>query len=279
MADEVSKFTFLIQQKPVCTQSPIKGFLGRERHRELRAKYKAELGIDLMDDRCDAVFTCRVAGIGCIGRPFPRDLEIKQALDSLNVVVSEGQHKGVDVYFAKALVDCSECPLKDNCDTPCASQESYVRRALKPDLSPKDHMLVSYDDYEAGKFGPVIDYTPRESDIEPDFSWQYEKLPLDCLSHQQREIVGRIIYKGQDQVRVSCEMNLDKSLVNRQYQASLDRMSEFGKARNLIEEHGASTRVKMYYIDCKTQQEIAEVEGVSKQSVNKSLSTWKELHT
>lgn len=275
MTDDVNMYEFLLGQKPVCTQTPIKNTLGRELHRKLRAKYKAELGIDLLADRCDNTFNCKNANSGCIGRPFPKDPDILRALQSINVTITEDTYKGRDVYMAVAQVDCSDCPLRTSCENTCVTQDSYMKRSTQPDLSPSGYMLLPYDDFEKGKFGPVFGDCHEEEYVERDNSWVEESLPLDCLSPQQLEIIEKVVHKGIDQSVVAGELGIDRGLVSRQYDRAVARLEEFGRARKAIRDHGAPERVKMYYNQLMTQQEIADKEGVSREAVKNMLIRWK----
>lgn len=277
MTDDVKLYGFLLGQKPICTQSPIKTALGPERHRELRAKYKLELGIDLLDDRCDNVFNCKIKGSGCIGRPFPVDPEIKEALSTINVNVTEGVHKGRDVYFAEAVVDCSQCPFQQDCEAPCASLDSFLKRRVAPDPSPKSNMLVSYDDYEKGMFGPVHHDIERETTYTPNNDWADQQLPLDCLTSKQRQVLEMTLYDNLEQPVIAHKMNITKQRVSRLLQSAKSRLEEFGKARKVIKESNlVPKRVIEYYINNLTQQEIADKEDVSKQYISDYINKWRE---
>jgi len=181
MTDDVSRFRFLLRQKPICTQSPIKSALGPEKHRELRAKYKLELGIDLLEDRCPNSFNCRIEGSGCIGRPFPIDPEILQALKTINVTVTTGNYKGKNVYLAEAIVDCSTCPFRVGCENSCPTQDSFLRRSTKPESNPPENSLVPYEDFEKGIYKALEPDSHQHCEYG---DWADEELPLDCLTER-----------------------------------------------------------------------------------------------
>lgn len=275
MTDSLKMYEFLLGQKPICTQTPIKYIIGREKYRELRAQYKAELDIDLLADRCDNTFNCKAVNTGCIGRPFPKDTLIYQALKQINVDISEGTHKGKDVYFAKATVDCADCPFKADCENPCVTQDSYIRRSMKPDLSPQGDMLVSYDDYEAGLLGPALIQATEDNSVPTDMSWVDKTLPLDCLTNQQLRIVEGITNDGKTNLEMAKEIGCYPSLISRQYDNAVTKMADFGKARLAIKEHGAPERVKLYYIYNFTHREIADKESCGRSSITMSINKWK----
>lgn len=271
MTIEANLFEFLIKQMPICTQSPVKEVLGRELHRELRAKYKLELGIDLLSDRCDAVFNCKILDSGCIGRPFPKDPQIKDALDTLNVEVSEGSHRGREVYLAKGIVQCSECPYKQSCEVSCPTQESYIRRRVKPDYSPSESMLVPYEDFERGKYKAL---TSEDVEVCEIGDWIKEELPLDCLSERQREVMEMILYEKLEQKVIAKRLGISRPTVTNHKASALRRLEEFGKARKVISEHGAPSRVRDYYLNNMTHGEIADKYDVERSTITKFLSRW-----
>ena len=195
MTDDVKRFEFLIKQKPICTQTPIKEYIGAERHRELRSKYKLELGIDLLADRCDNIYNCNLKGSGCAGRPFPKDPELLEAYQKINVEIEEVDYKDRPVYLAKAIVDCNTCPFKVGCESSCPTQDSYLNKRRNPDLSPSGSMLVPYEDYEKGKYGPAFELNIDDDSVDHS-SWEDESLPLDCLSPKQRQVLEMTLYQG-----------------------------------------------------------------------------------
>lgn len=278
MTDDIRRFAFLLRQMPICTQSPIKTALGPDKHRELRAKYKLALGLDLLDDRCPNSFNCLISDSNCIGRPFPIDVEIKQALDSINVQVTKGIFKGREVYLADATL-CDSCPFRASCANPCATQESYLKRSTRTDLSPKGTMLVSFDDFEKGYFGEALNISEALSSSDKyDDGWRSEELPLDCLTEQQRLIVKGIVYEGKTQVQLGYELEIAQQLISDQYSASISKMSEFALARKYLKLHGGTARVRMYYLNNMIEIDIALIEGVSQQAINKTLTEWRKKY-
>lgn len=279
MTEDIRRFHFLLKQQPFCSQSPIKVALGPDLHRELRAKYKLELGVDLLEDRCPNTFNCQLVNDGCVGRPFPNDSNILSALEGLNVEIFEGQFRGLDVVYAKATT-CSICPFKESCTDPCVTEESYLNRSVRPDLSPKGPMLVNYEDFERGMFGDSLSVILRDDleDYDVDDSWRTEQLPLDCLTPNQRQVIEMIDIQGLEQVKVASELGISQSAVSQMYQSALTRLTEFGKARRVIKDKGATLRVKMYYIDNLTEQQIADKIGIAQKNVNRALNKWRELN-
>lgn len=276
MTDDIKRFEFLLGQKPICTQSPIKSFLGPDKHRELRAKYKIELGLDLLDDRCDNVFNCKSANQGCIGRPFPIDPNIYQALMSINVDISVETHRGVEVYLARAVVECYKCPFREGCEEVCASQDSYLRRNTHPDSNPPDNRLVPYDAFENGKYKAL----PPEVLEHCEYGdWVNESLPLDCLSHNQRQVIEMTVYQSLEQPIIADIMRISIPRVSQLKAKALSRLTEFGRARKVIVESGSiSSRVLDYYLNNLTHQEIADKEGVSRSAVTMSINKWKSKY-
>lgn len=277
MTMDVERFAFLLLQLPACTQSPVKVALGPDLHRELRAKYKLELGLDLMDDKCSNIFNCILQGSGCIGRPMPLDDQIFKALKSSNCEVTTGNHKGREVYLAKSIT-CGDCPFKVGCASPCATQESYLKRSIKPDLSPREPMLVNFDDYEEGKLG-LLAYTlsPETDTTEIDYSWMNETLPMDCLTEQQSQVIEMIKFKDLTQVETAGRLDISQSAVSQSLNLAENRLREFALARRVIKSlKNIPKRVKLYYIKNLTEQEIADKLKVHRTSVNKTLSRWRD---
>jgi hypothetical protein len=273
MTDDVERFAFLLRQKPVCTHSPVKTILGKELHRELRAKYKLELGVDLLADRCPNSFNCIATGAGCIGRPFPIDEGIFNALSKLNVVVTKGIFKTREVYLAKSIVTCSECPFFKGCESACVTQESYLKKATKTDMSPTGLQLVSLEDYEHKVYGTHL--FVEEWEGESDRSWIKAELPLDCLTERQRIIVEGILCEGKSQIRLAYELGLDQSTISRNYELGLANIYKFGKARKFIAHNVVDKEVRMYYIDNKSQSTIAEETGSNQQRVSRIITKWR----
>ena len=275
MTQDVERFAFLIRQRPVCTQSPLVALLGSERHRELLAKYKLELGIDLLADRCPNSFNCISAQAGCIGRPFPLDVEIAQALSKLNIAVKKGVFKGREVYLGVAIVDCSTCPFVVGCASACATQEAYLKKATRPDLSPKGPQLVSIEKYEQGAYGVVLDLTIENHIEEPDRSWVDETLPLDCLSDKQREVVELSIYEGLDQIVIADKLGLKQHTVSNCLSSALLRLSEFGRVRKVIQGlPSVPMEVTEYYLNNLSQEDIASKYNRKQGNVSNTISTW-----
>jgi len=273
MTDDIRRFGFLLRQQPVCTQSPIKVALGPDRHRELRAKYKLELGIDLLEDRCAAAFNCLLIDSGCIGRPFPIDPEILEALKTLNVDISTGFHKGHEVYLAKATVTCAECPFNGQCITSCATQDSFINRRVKPESNPPESSLVPYEDLERGLYKAL---TPDDVEHCGYGEWANESLPLDCLSAKQSQVLEMTLYEGLEQAVIAERLNISQQVVAKHKSAALSRVEEFGKARKAIRSLSVvHPRILDYYVNNLTQQEIADKEGVKQQAVEQSITKWK----
>lgn len=272
MTDDVKRFTFLLGQKPICTQSPIKTFLGAERHRELRAKYKLELGLDLLDDRCGNVFNCKSLDQGCIGRPFPLDDEIYQALQSINVTVTTGNYKGKDVYLAKAIVDCTTCPFRVGCETSCPTQDSFLRRNTRPESNPPESSLVPYDDFEKGIYKALEANAMQHCEYG---DWMDESLPLDCLSDRQLEVMERVLYKNLEYSEIADELGIGIPRVSTHVKRAKARLEEFGKARKAIKQSKSVPRsVLYYYVSNLTQQEIADKVGVDRTTITKLINNW-----
>ena len=274
MTDDIKRFGFLLRQQPVCSQSPVKLHLGPDRHRDLRAKYKLELGVDLLEDRCANAFNCLMVDQGCIGRPFPIDDEILQALQTINVTVTTGIYKGKEVYLAQATVTCSSCPFNGQCTTSCATQDSYLNRRVKPESNPPESSLVPYEDLERGLYKAL---TPDDVQHCEYGSWSNETLPLDCLTSRQRQVVEMTLYQGLDQVVIADKLGIQPHTVSESLSSALSRLSEFGKARRIILNSQTITtqRIIDYYLNNLTQQEIANKEGVKQQSIEESISRWR----
>lgn len=272
MTDDVKRFTFLLKQKPICTQSPIKTFLGTERHRELRSKYKLELGLDLLDDRCGNVFNCKTLDIGCIGRPFPLDNEIYKALQSINVDVTIGNYKGKEVYIAKAIVDCTTCPFRVGCETSCPAQDSYLRRTTKPESNPPENSLVPYDDFEKGIYKALEENAIQHCEYG---DWIDESLPMDCLDSFNRKVMEMSLYNSLSQVEISSKLGITQQRVSKIIKSSTERLKEFGLARKAIRETRLIPKVVVeYYINNLTQQDISDKIGVTQQYVSRLIKEW-----
>lgn len=276
-------YKFLLNQKPICTESPLKHLLGSELHVKLRAKYKLELELDLLTDRCPNTWNCVKTNFSgeCIGRPFPKDPKILKALKSINLDIEETSFKGVPVLMAKAIVGCSGCPLKESCSNPCPTVESYTNRSTTPDYSPTVDMCINLEEWEAGKYGPTITSIGNyevsefkeylEHDSEPS-----KELPLDCLTDQQRKIVEMILYEGLEQMFIAKRLGCSQQHISNQYKAAITKMTEFALVREVISKiDSVPGRVRLYYIENKTQQEIADMEGISQDSISKYIDRWK----
>lgn len=279
MTIDVERFAFLLRQTPNCTQSPVKIALGVDLHRELRARYKLELGHDLLDDKCANIFNCLIGGGECIGRPLPLDKQIKDAVTLSNCELTIGNYKGKEVYLVKS-VTCVNCPFKVGCDSPCATQESFLKRSIKPDMSPKSQMTVNFEDYESGKYGPLLHIDMSDVEDNPsDYSWRVESLPLDCLSPQQRQVIEMITFKNMTQIEIADKLKISQQQVSDQATLAQSRLKKFGLARKVIKESKSTpSRVKLYYIKNLTEQEIADKLKIHQSSVSRTLKSWRTKH-
>jgi predicted DNA-binding protein YlxM (UPF0122 family) len=270
MTDDIRRFGFLLRQLPVCTQSPVKVALGPDIHRELRAKYKLELGIDLLEDRCPNSFNCQMNDDDCIGRPFPIDNQILQALGTLNVEVSKGIFKGREVYLAQATVTCAGCPFSGHCETSCATQDSFLNRSTKPESNPPESSLVPYEDFERGMYKAL---TPEDVEHCGYGDWKNQTLPLDCLTPKQRQVIEMTYYQGLEQSVVAQEIHTTKQDVSQTIQLALNRLEEFGRARKAL--HRLSPKpVVDYYAKNMTQIEISLKYSIDQGNLSKSISKW-----
>lgn len=277
MTDDIRRFGFLLRQVPICTQSPLRTILGPERHRELRARYKLELGIDLLDDRCSNVFNCKVIDDGCAGRPFPIDDEIREALDSLNVTVTTGNFKGRDVYFAQAVVTCQGCPFNGQCEVVCATQDSFISRSTKPESNPPESSLVPYEDYEKGMYRALTPEDVEHCDIG---EWSGEVLPLDCLTPKQRQVIEMTLYDGLEQSVIAAEMGIGKDVVSRHRTSAMSRLEEFGKARKAIRNSRLVPNVVIdYYQNNMSQKQISLKYGKDQGNISRLLKAWLKSNT
>lgn len=273
MTDDIRRFGFLLRQVPICTQSPLRTILGPERHRELRAKYKLELGLDLLDDRCSNVFNCKAIDDGCAGRPFPIDDEIRAALDSLNVTVTTGNFKGRDVYFAQAVVTCQGCPFNGQCEAVCATQDSFISRSTKPESNPPESSLVPYEDYEKGMYKAL---TPEDVEHCSIGEWSREVLPLDCLTPKQRQVIEMTLYEGLEQSVIASRLGTSKQDVSQTYKLAYDRLFEFGRARDTINKSSDSpTVVVEYYVGNMTQSKISSKYSISQSRISQIIAKWR----
>lgn len=230
-----------------------------------------------MDDKCGNIFNCILEGSGCIGRPMPLDDQIFKALQSSNCEITTGNHKGREVYLVKSTT-CVDCPFKVGCASPCATQESYLKRSIRADLSPREPMLVSFDDYEEGKLG-LLAYTlpPETEETEIDYSWMNESLPMDCLTPKQRQVIEMIKFQDLTQVEVAGRLGISQPVVSEQLKLAEARLREFALARRAIKSlKNVPRRVKLFYIKNLTEQEIADKIGMSQSGVNQFLSKWRD---
>ena len=277
MTSDVERFAFLLRQKPICTQSPIKSALGSDRHRELRAEYKLALGVDLMDDRCPNSFNCLSASSGCIGRPFPIDDEVAEALGQINVTVEKGIFKGRQVYLAKAVVTCAGCPFAGKCEISCATQDSFLSRHTRPESNPPENTLVPYDKFEQGMYKAL---TPDDIEHCDYGDWADEQLPLDCLTGKQRQVIEMTLYEGLEQAEIADRLNIGIPRVSLHLSRAKAKLEEFGKARRAIREAKLIPNVVVeYYVYNKTQSKIAVEHGISQPRVTQILTSWyKSIH-
>lgn len=275
MTLDVERFAFLLRQKPICTQSPLKQSLGPDLHRELRVKYKLELGLDLLDDRCANSFNCIAADSGCIGRPLPIDNLILKALNDINVSVTKGIFKGREVYLAKATVTCSGCPFQGQCETSCATQDSFLNRSIKPESNPPESSLVPYEDFERGMYKAL---TPDDVEHCGVGEWAEYELPLDCLTTKQRQVIEMTLYEGLEQAQIADRIGTTKQDISQTRELAMNTLHEFGRARKILKTHPAPLRIIHYYIHNMSHQEIADLEGKSRSTISMSVSKWAKLN-
>ena len=273
MTPEANLFEFLMSQRPICTNFPVKKELGAD-YDELRLKYKSEYGFDMLSPKCDNSFNCLTLDEGCVGRPFPIDDDILAALNKINVTVTKGYHKGKEVYLAKPLLECSNCPFKDSCEDPCPTVRSYFERSVTPKRDAMSKDLVDFDTWEQGgyKIPRLTDEDVQHCEIG---DWIEERLPWDCLSDENREILDLHLNRGLTQKEIAFNTNRSQQYISKSINSSLDRLTKFGRARKAIKESISVPRsVLEYYVNNLTQQEIADKMGKSQQAVAKSLNNW-----
>jgi len=272
MTIEVNLYEFLMRQRPICTQFPLTKELGED-FKELRLKYRAELGFDLFDGRCGNTFNCLVAD-SCVGRPFPKDPLVHKYLESLNVTITDGVYKGVDVYLAKPLLDCSECPFKTVCDEPCLTHKSYYSRRINPSREPRDEDLVDYQLWEEGVIRLKQMYEVEEC---PQGEWLDDELAWDCLSPRQRECLHMNLIQEINHEDIAYSLNISRQVVSQHISIATQKITEFSKARKILKRQtNPSQRAIKYYRLGMTQVEIADQEGVSQQSISNYISKWRK---
>lgn len=276
MTLDVERFAFLLRQRPICTQSPLKTSLGPDLHRELRAKYKLELGLDLLDDRCPNSFNCIASDSGCIGRPLPIDDSILHALNDINVQVTKGIFKGREVYLAQATVTCSGCPFQGQCETSCATQDSFLNRSIKPESNPPESSLVPYEDFERGMYKAL---TPDDVEHCGVGEWAEYELPLDCLTPKQRQVIEMTLYEGLEQAQIADRLKISQQAVAKHTKSAMDKLREFGKARKVISEVQLVPRiVRRYYIHNESQSKLSQDYETTQQNISKVISTWRKKY-
>ena len=137
-----------------------------------------------------------------------------ELLQSINVEVVEGTHKGQDVYLAKTNVDCSNCPFNSLCEDPCPTVQSYFERRMKPKQDAMSKGLVDFDAWE--KFGRVEYDRLVEADSisEPAEvgDWIDEKLPWDCLSDRQRQCLQMKLYRGMTNREIAFDISSQENI-------------------------------------------------------------------
>lgn len=276
MTDDAKRFVFLLRQVPFCTLSPVRNLIGAARYKELRAKYKLGLGLDLLEDRCPNSFNCLNVNEGCIGRPFPIDAEIKKALESLNTTVTIGNYKGVDVYLAQATVSCASCPFNGQCESICPTQDSYLNRSTRIESNPPENLLVPYDDYENGVYKALLPEDVEHCEIG---DWAEEELPLDCLTQKQRQVIEMTLYEGLDQATIAVRMDSTIPTVSIHLKRGLARLEEFGKARKAIKQSKLIPNVVVdYYQNNLSQKQISLKYNKNQGNISRLLKEWIKLN-
>lgn len=273
MTDSVKIYEFLLGQRPICSQFPFKQEMG-DNYAKLRLKYKHEYGFDIMAGKCSNVFNCVGMDLGCIGRPIPKDDNIKSYFENINVEITESTHKGKDVYLVKSIVACSGCPFKASCENTCPTQQNYIERSIKPTQDAMQQDLMDYDHWEStGRQLRMLTYDDiEESEIG---DWANESLPWDCLSSRQRECLHLSMYGGMTQGDIAYKLGISREAVSKHTILATSKLREWGLARKMIESYGAPLRVIRYYIHNMKHQEIADLEGTSRTSVTMSINKWK----
>lgn len=273
--DNLSEYyNFLLNQRPVCTQSPLKVLLGTEMHKELRSKYNNEYGFDILADRCPNTFLCKLKNQECIGRPFPVDSLIEECFKSNNMTYSKGVFRGFDVFYLKTQVECSTCPFKSICDNPCASQESYMKRRINPDMEPRDHMLVPYEDYESGKYRAL---DSRDQEYCKSGEWSHFSIPWDCLTDRQRQCLEMKVLENLTHSRIGYLLGISSQAVDIHIKYAKKKLEEYGKARSIIfSSEQPNPRVVDYYVNNLTNKQIASKEGSTEYAIEQFLYRWKK---
>lgn len=275
MTDDVDFYGFLLAQQPICTQSPLKRELGPELHSKLRAKCNLELGMDLLADKCHSMLLCNVTNDKCIGRPLPDYPEVREALRSLKMPFRESEYRSVGVLMVSTRIDCDKCPFEAICTTPCASQESFMRKKLRDTFEPKEHMLVPYEDFERGKYKALDEYAFEHCEL--DSAWMDQKLPLDCLTDMQRKVMELTLWERLSQTEVGHKLNIGQPRVALHISRSTEKMYEYGLARKAIREAlYVPRRVVDYYVGNMTHQEIANKETKDRSVISKFINKWRD---
>lgn len=271
MNNDIEIFEFLLKQKPICSQFPLKSELGED-YEYLRLKYKSEYGFDMLDNRCSNTANCKITNKGCIGRPFPKDDLIKEGLKDLNVEVTVGTHRGKEVYMAKAIVDCHNCPLQLNCENTCLTQHSYIERRVRPDREPRTSNLIPYDEWERDGMKDMLD--PEELYYDNSSTWANEEIPWDCLTKKQYQCLDLSLNRGYTYKEISFALNIGSSSVQSHIERAKCKLKEWGLARKALKQE-FNKYANEYYNHNKTQKTIAEEYNVRADTVNKSINHWK----
>lgn len=141
-----------------------------------------------------------------------------------------------------------------------------------------DRALLAY----FSKFNSELldEHLPKDTSISDRLKALYNseksKLPIKCLAPGQQKIFRMIVIKGLTQSEAAAKLGINQSGVSQQLELAENKLRLFCKARNVIKDSKITPdRVKLYYIDFLTTQEIADKLGITQAGVNMSLRRWR----
>lgn len=227
--------------------------------RQIRQECIDELGYSL--DECPHRLTCLKKT--CPGRPMPTFSKTAQPyLGTL-----KQRHKWDGDKFI-VLTDCRECPIVKECKNPCNMVVDFIDRAKtkEPRLVFAESVdpMIPVDFPEIGD-GKITAYA--------------EELPWDCLSKKKVALIKLYLYEQRDYRYVADKLKLtNQARAKYEFYAALTKMSEYGVVRRFLTEHINKLTPRqqqifdMIYYDNLTMVETARRLGISKQSVNQTVT-------
>lgn len=211
-------------------------------------------------DECPKRLTCLKKT--CLGRPLPwLSPTAKPYLEQLK----ETQKIVKDEMIVQT--DCSVCPFVSTCKNPCNQVLDFIERAKAPE--------------------PILDYKETTDNLEAHrdvfegstFKVNAEDIPWDVISPKKAEVIRKYLFESRDFRYIADLLNLNnQARVKYEFYSAINKLAEYAAVRKFLDGNSKKLTDRqqqiftLVYRDNLSYVEVADMLGVSKQSIQQTVS-------